>query len=132
MQWPSEYLKANIDFDGMSKECYAKCGPCRDEVMQFELTDDFEHLPNSTGVRCYLHCQMVLLGVLEPNTAQLAGGKFIDLLADMDANERRIWIGMSRGCLKYVRNILDPVQFAYAWNVCAKHNDNEVSSTHFK
>ncbi|XP_031630669.1 uncharacterized protein LOC116345437 [Contarinia nasturtii] len=124
--WPSASLENSFDEEAVCKLCYKKCpGSTRDEVELFEKTTDLENLPNSYPLKCFMHCVMEEAGALHRNAAQLNYAHVMQEIDKLQKDHQKIVIAMGKGCIKRVRDITDPVEFAYALNVCCKKNDND-------
>lgn len=90
------------------------------------MTEDMEHLPNSTALKTYIRCAAEESGSLEKNSNKFLVSRFADFFADITREEQDIYFRMGKGCLKRARTIVDPLEYTYAITVCFKENDNKV------
>lgn len=127
LQWPPALVHDYYDIPYIVQTCKDRCQVNPDEVKRFEASNDFNNLPSSKELRCFLHCNMVESGVLEPDSVRLNITKTMDLYMQLPKEDQVILSGMGRGCMQKTRRIKDPYEFAYQINVCAKQNDNEVT-----
>lgn len=97
------------------------------ELIEFEMSDDFEHLPNSKAIKTYIRCFGEMSGSLETNSNKLLLGKFSAYFAELSREEQAIYLGMAKGCVKAARPVRDLLEFSYNLTVCFKKNDNEVN-----
>lgn len=100
----------------------------REEVELFEMTTDFEHLPNSLALKCYFYCVMEACRVFKPNSTRLDIAYMMDIVEQLPREEQDIVFKIGRGCVKRIIHIKDPFEAAYEINVCGKENDNVVCS----
>lgn len=98
----------------------------RKELVEFEMTEDLEHLPNSRAIKIYFLCFGELMGALDRKSNKVLLGKVSEFFADLSREQQEIYVRMGRGCVKRVRPITDLLDFAYVGAVCFKQNDNEV------
>lgn len=125
-QWPPEILINACDISPIVKKCYEQCNVTSEEVQRFELTTDYDHLPHSNELKCYLHCVMASCGVFKPNSTRLDIAYMMEIVERLPREEQDIVFAMGRGCVKRIQNMKDPIEIAYTLNVCGKQNDNEV------
>lgn len=92
----------------------------------FEKTTDFENLPKSRALKCYIHCCLVETKAIYPNSTRINMENMMGVIDKLDKEEIDIILRMSRGCIKRTMNIRDPWEYAYVLNACVKQNDNEV------
>lgn len=112
----------------MVKTCYNKSGADRKELIEFEMSDDWEHLPNSHALKLFLRCQAELVQGVEPKSNKILLSKFTDFFSELTHEQQELYLRMGRGCVKRVRGINDRLEFIYLLTVCIKQNDNEVNS----
>lgn len=123
---------SGFDEQAVLKICYAKCpGATREEVELFEKTTDFQNIPSSQPLKCFIHCIMEETNAIHPNTTRINMGMMMEELNKVNKTQQEIIFAMSKGCMKRVRLIKDPLEFAYALNVCCKQNDNDVRMNEF-
>lgn len=109
------------------KTCYNVSGVDKKELIEFEMTEDLEHLPDSQAIKSYFRCFGELSESVEPKSNKVLLGKVGQLFVDLTREQQEIYIAMGKGCIKRVRAIKDLVEFAYQLTVCFKQNDNEVN-----
>lgn len=95
--------------------------------MEFETTDDLEHLPNSTALKTYMRCCHELAETVDTKSNKLLLTKIGNYFADLNKEEKEIYLAMSKGCAKRLKPITDRIEWSYAFYVCWKQNDNEVN-----
>lgn len=108
------------------KICYEKTGADKKELMEFELTEDLEHLPDSHTLKLYFRCFGEEIEGVERKSNKILLGRFADFFAELTQENQAILVGMNRGCMKRIKDIKDPLEFTYTLTVCMKKNDNEV------
>lgn len=97
------------------------------ELMEFELTEDLEHLPNSQAIKLYLRCYGEEMEIVDRKSNKILFSKFADYFSELTHEDQAILVRMNRGCIKHVRDIKDLLEFTYTLTVCCKKNDNEVN-----
>lgn len=110
----------------MVKKCATECKTDLNEVKEFELTTDFNSLPNSPELKCYFLCGYIEVGFMKPNSPKVTPDRFLDLLNQMEKDDQRKYLTMSKGCSTKVKSIKNPTEVAYQANVCLKRNSVEV------
>lgn len=112
--------------------CHNKSGVDKEEMAVFEVSDDFDHLPNSTALKTYIRCFLEGIEMVDRKSNKILLGKASELFVDLTREEQEIYLGMSKGCVKRLRPIKDPLEFGYLLDVCYKRNDNKVNSKYKK
>lgn len=97
------------------------------EVMEFEMTEDMDHLPDSQAFKVYIRCWGELTEGLDPKSNKVLLGKFSEYFADLTREQQEIYVRMGRGCVKRIKLIKDFLEYSYEALVCVKQNDNEVN-----
>lgn len=129
MEWPPSILYEYFDVPLIVQTCKDRCHiNDTKEIESFERSENFQNLPNSSELRCYLHCNMIESGILEPGSVKMNISKMVDVLTDdrLSLEQRSIIMGLGKGCLQKTKKYKDPIEFSYQLAVCAKQNDNEV------
>lgn len=96
------------------------------QLIEFELTEDLEHLPNSPEIKSFLRCYGEESEGVETKSNKILLSKFADYFGELTQEEQKIYINMARGCRKKTKDIKDLIEFTYEVSVCLKQNDNEV------
>lgn len=91
------------------------------------MTEDLEHLPNSQAIKSYLRCYAEINEIVDTKSNKMLVGKFGELLIELTSEQKEIYLRMSKGCAKRLREVKDPLEFTYGLYVCFKQNDNEVN-----
>lgn len=121
----SVYYK-HYDLDYIVPTCYERSGVDKKELMEFEMTDDLEHIPDSREIKLYIRCWNELSESVDLKANKMLLSKFGELLADFTKEEKEIFIGFGKGCIRRIKPITDPIEWSYALIVCYKQNDNKV------
>lgn len=90
------------------------------------MSTDLEHLSNSKEIRCYFHCTLVDIGLIDPVSGKLTPDKFIDIWEHFSEEHQENFMRLGRVCLPRLKKIKDPIEAAYQIVHCAKENDMEV------
>lgn len=117
----------HYDIPKLVKNCRALCKVDVEELQEFELSTDFDHLSNTMEIRCYLHCASMELRIMKPGSSIIDPTEFFDVIDQMTEEEQNKMMKMMRGCSKRVAKIKDPVEIVYQALVCMKENANEVN-----
>lgn len=126
-QWPPySVFSKHFNIDHIVKTCYDRCGVDKNEVIEFEMSEDLEHLPNSQALKCYIRCSGELFETLDTKSNKILISKYADVFPDFSHEEQEITVRMASGCLKKVKKVTDRLDFAYELTVCIKRNDNKV------
>lgn len=123
---PLAIVFKHFDVDYIVSTCYERSGVDRKELIEFETTEDFEHLPNGTALKTYLRCYGELNGSLEAKSNKVLLGKISAFFAELEREDQEIYLKMAKGCVKAARPIVDLLEFSYNLTVCMKRNDNQV------
>ncbi|KAJ6636008.1 hypothetical protein Bhyg_14595 [Pseudolycoriella hygida] len=123
--WPPAVVYKHYNIDEIAKRSFERCGTDKKELMEFEMSEDMEHLPNSTGIRCYFRTFGELSESVDVKSNKLKLGKFGEFFADLTREEQEIYVNMSKGCARRARHIEDPFEFTYQMTLCFKQNDNK-------
>lgn len=99
----------------------------RKELIEFEMSEDLEHLPDSRELKTYLRCFGELTDSVETKSNKLMLSKFADFFAELTREEQEKYIDMGRGCIKRARAVKDLLEFSYTLTVCFKRNNNQVN-----
>lgn len=97
------------------------------ELIELEMTEDLEHLPNSIALKSFIRCFAEETQQVEPKANKVLLGKFANLSVDLTREEQEIFLGMAKGCIKRARPIKDLLDYTYEIFICFKQNDNEVN-----
>lgn len=106
--------------------CYPKSGVTRKEVEEFELTEDFEHLPDSKELKMFLRCSGEVSEIVDPKSNKVLLSKIGEFFADLPREKQEIYVNMGKGCIRKAKLEKDLLEFTYVTSVCAKMNDNKV------
>lgn len=117
----------HYDIPKLVKNCHDLCKVDVEELQEFELSTDFDHLPNTLEIRCYLHCATMELRIMKPGSSIIDPSEFFDVVDQMTEEEQNKIMKMVRGWSKKVAKIKDPVEIVYQALVCMKKNSAEVN-----
>lgn len=106
--------------------CNERSGVDKKEIIELEMSEDLEHLPNSRPLKIWLRCIGELTEGLDTKSNKINLSKFADFYGDLTREEQEIFVRMGSGCGRRLKNITDLLDFAYEGTVCFKKNDNEV------
>lgn len=105
-------------------------GKCRQQfnvdartITQFEEASDFKTLPDDRSLKCFMLCSFQAYGFIVPNNTRLQFGKLFDTIAQLEYEQRSIFLKMASGCTKLRSK--DLCEAAYEINLCMKRNYNE-------
>lgn len=96
------------------------------ELIEMEMSEDLDHLPNSREIKLYLRCFAELIESVEKTSNKVTMDKVLDFFAELTKAEQEVFVRMAAGCLKRAKLIKDLLEFTYSLTVCFKHNDNKV------
>ncbi|XP_037047823.1 uncharacterized protein LOC119082398 [Bradysia coprophila] len=122
---PLTTVVKHFDLNHIVTNCYERSGVDKKELIEFEMSEDMEHLPNSTAIKTYLRCFGELSESLEEKSNKLLLGKMSAYFAELTKEEQEIYLGMVKGCVKRAKPIRDLLEFPYNLTVCFKRNDNQ-------
>lgn len=120
-------VRKHYDLDHVLNLCYGKSGADKNELHEFEVTTDLEHLPNSNAMKEYLRCFAEVTEAVETQSNRVLLTKVLKYLDDLTTAQRMIYINMSKGCLTRAGKVTDRLEYTYVLAVCCKQNDNEVN-----
>lgn len=123
---PYAAIYKHYDVAHINKVCLEKSGVSIKEIEEFENAEDLKHLPDSPALRIWFRCVAEAVERVEPNTNKPILTKALDFVADLNEEEKLIYIKMNKGCSKRLKAIKDLLEYTYQLNVCYKENDNEV------
>lgn len=96
--------------------------------MEFEIGEDLDNLPNSKALKAYIRCYQVETETVDRNSNMLLLGKIGALFPELTKEQKDIYLGWGKGCMKRLKPITDPIEWSYALFICFKRNDNKVNS----
>lgn len=108
-------------------ECHEKCGTTPDLIRAFELSTDFDNLPDSKELKCCMYCGTAGRQLLNADETDFDFSGMFDVMSQMDDKEQDIYIKGFRGCFKQDRRIKDMTERIYKMYTCMKRNDNKVN-----
>lgn len=117
----------HYDMNIVLQTCYNESNVTQRELIEFEMTNDLEHIPDSRELKLYITCYLEMVELLDKKSNKFLWGKFGAYLAELDKEFAERYLKMGKGCPKLIRDIKDHVEFAYQFQVCSKRNNNEVS-----
>ncbi len=113
---------------GVPDRCEQRTGVDRREIMEFEMTTDLDHLPDSDVLKAYILCYSEEHEFVDKKSPKIViGGRGGSYIIDITKEEANLYLGMMKGCVKKLRGITDRKELAYQLQVCWKTNDNEVN-----
>ncbi|XP_037038742.1 uncharacterized protein LOC119076162 [Bradysia coprophila] len=122
---PMEKVRKHYDIDYYVKTCYERTGADWNELHEFEITTDLEHVPNSHSIKLFFRCFGEVSESVDTKSNKLNFSKFLDHWADLTQAEQEIYLKMGKGCIRRAKSITDRLEFSYSITLCAKQNDNE-------
>lgn len=127
MQWPPKVLREIYENPETIKNCHNQCNSNYDIVHEFEISTNFDNLPDTNEIKCYFYCMYLHLGYMRPNSLKISFQSIFDVSHEFTDDEARRMSKLYVGCEKRVKRIKDPAEKVYLLNVCAKKNVNDVS-----
>lgn len=115
-------LKDHYDIKGLVDKCKELHKPDVKKLEEFELSSDFDHLPDDRSIKCYMHCLLLESGFMKPQSQIIDPSVFIDVLNLMEVSEQNTYLKMFKKCNRKNKDLCEMV---YQINVCMKRNDNE-------
>lgn len=92
------------------------------KLEEFELSDDFDHLPDDRAIKCFFHCIYIEFRFMKPNSQAFDPSEFVGIMNEMTQEEQSIYLKMTKKCNRKNKDLCDMV---YNMQVCMKKNDNE-------
>lgn len=127
-QWPPiKTISKHWDVDLVVQTCYNESNVSQKEVMEFEMTTDLEHLPDSRELKKFFTCYQEMNETIDRKANKFLLAKFGAFIADLPKEEAEQYLKMGKGCVKLIKDIKDHMEYAYQLQVCYKRNNNEVS-----
>lgn len=110
------------------RKCLEQSGAKQEQIDEFNDAEDLNHLPSDRTLKCYMHCQLVEMDMMESDqSATVFFHKVVNGMQHLQARDQNIYLRMGSRCsmLKYHTN--DPCEAAYIWNACLKKSDINVN-----
>lgn len=112
----------HFDIKGVVGKCKELHKPDVKKLEEFELSADFDHLPDDRSIKCYMHCTLLEFGFMKPESQIIDPTRFIEAINLMQVSEQNIYLNMTKKCNRKNKDLCEMV---YRINVCMKRNDNE-------
>lgn len=86
----------HFNIDHFVKACYEKSGANKNELHEFEVTTDLEHIPNSHEMKVFFRCYAEISGSVEPRSNKVILRKFLNYWEDLSQTEQEIYLKMDK------------------------------------
>lgn len=91
------------------------------ELEEFEASADFDNLPHSRDLMCYMQCLLEAFGIMDTPLPA-----YVEALSGIITSEElEIYRNMAKGCWVADKKAIDLCESSYEINVCMKKNDNK-------
>lgn len=102
----------------------------QDLIDQFNDAEDFSKLPEDQSLKCYMYCQFRQMDMMDPDIPDMRFDVMAQNVEILQKWEQEIFLKMGRKCLRVRPKKKEVCEVAYAFNVCLKRGDIDVSLKH--
>lgn len=114
-------------YKSFSRTCREESQVTQESIDKFNEGEDFNILPDDRPLKCYMHCQLLHMEMMQPGIPFVQMDTVLENIAIFDDRQKDIFLNMGKRCTRLKTKTKDSCDMAYEFNKCMKKGDVNVS-----